>query len=275
MRAMTRNHTNGHGQWLATGMLMLCVAEPSGAVASDGDLRQQVLERLSDEEAVAAKIDVAVNNDEVTLTGLLASVWEKEWAIERTERTDGVASVVSQLTLVVPRPDTDLARAVAEAIVRYPYYTVFDHVSGFVENGVVTLQGDVTPDRRKSKDIRARVSKVIGVQGVVNEVETLSPAINDARIRFALARRLFNHPSLGRYTGYDPGIHIIVRGGYVTLKGTVYDQADRLIADSESRRTFGVIRVHNELKVRGEVEEVTAPPAAEPGVEPRVVAVIE
>ena len=56
MRAMTRNHTNGHGQWLATGMLMLCVAVPSGAVASDGDLRQQVLERLSDEEAGASQV---------------------------------------------------------------------------------------------------------------------------------------------------------------------------------------------------------------------------
>lgn len=271
MRAMTRNHMNAH--WLATGMLMVCVAVPHGAAAApDGDLRQQVLERLSEEEAIAAKIEVSVQDDEVTLTGLLASIGEKEWAIERVERTDGVSAVVSQLTLVVPRPDTDLARAVAEAIVRYPYYTVFDHVSGFVENGVVTLQGDVTPDRRKSKDIRERVSKVIGVQGVVNEVETLSPAINDARLRFTLARRLFNHPSLGRYTGYDPGIHIIVKNGYVTLKGTVYDQADRLIADSESRRAFGVIRVYNELKVRG---EVTEPPTVETAVEPRVVAVIE
>ena len=274
MRAMTRNHMDA--RWLAIGMLMISVAMPSGAAAaSDGDLRQEVQKRLSKEEAVAAKIDVAVNNDEVTLTGMLASLWEKEWAIERAERTDGVSAVVSQLTIVVPRPDADLARSVAGAIVRYPYYTVFDHVSGYVENGVVTLQGQVTPDREKADEIRERVSKVIGVQGVVSEVETLSPGIGDARLRYALARRLFNHPSLGRYTGFDPGIHIIVKTGYVTLKGSVYDQGDQLLADSEARRTFGVIRVYNELKLRGEAKEAPAPPAAEPGAQPRVVAVIE
>ena len=259
MRAIILKHVNGRR--LAIGMLMTLVAAPVGAAsASDADLRREVEQRLSKQEAVAAKIDVAVTNDEVTLSGLLASLWEKEWAIDRVERTDGVAAVVSQLTVVVPRPDADLAVLVADAISRYPYYTVFDHVSGFVENGVVTLQGDVTPSRDKAGGIRERVSKVIGVHEVVNEIEVLSPGIGDARLRYSLARRLFGHPSLGRYTGYDPGIHIIVKTGYVTLKGTVYDQADKLIADSEARRTFGVIRVYNELKTLDEVRKAATPP---------------
>lgn len=254
MRAMTRKQVSG--QWLAIGvMMLLCAAPGSAARASDADLQRLVEQRLSEEEAVAAKIDVAVANDEVTLTGMLASLWEQEWAIERAEGTDGVAAVVSQLTVVVPRPDRDLAIVVADAIVRYPYYTVFDYVSGHVENRVVTLHGEVTPFRDKADDIRERVSKVIGVQAVVNEIEVLSPGIGDERIRYALARRLFNHPSLGRYAGYDPGIHIIVKTGYVTLKGTVFDQADRLIADSEARRTFGVIRVYNELRTVEEVKK--------------------
>ena len=261
MRAITLKHENG--QWLAIGvMMLLCAAPSSAASASDADLRREVEQRLSKEEAVAAKIDVAVVNDEVTLFGTLASLWEKEWAIERAERTDGVASVVSQLTVVIPRPNRDLAAVVADAISRYPYYTVFDHVSGSVQNGVVTLQGDVTSFRDKADDIRERVSKVVGVQEVVNEIHVLSPGIGDERLRYALARRLFNHPSLGRYTGYDPGIHIIVKTGYVTLKGTVYDQADRLIADSGARRTFGVIRVYNELRTVDEVKKAAAAAAS-------------
>ena len=260
MRAMTRTRSE---QWLAMGAMMLLVGAPSrAAAASEADLQRRVEQRLSDEEAVAAKIDVAVANDQVTLSGTLASLWEKEWAIERAERTDGVAAVVSQVTLVVPRPDRDLAIMVADAVQRYPYYTVFDHVSGSVENGVVTLRGDVTPLRDKTGEIRERVSKVVGVQEVVTEIDILSPGIGDERLRYALALRLFNHSSMGRYFGYDPGIHIIVKTGYVTLKGIVYDEADRLIADSEARRTFGVIRVYNELRTVDEVKKAAASAAA-------------
>ena len=46
-----------------------------------------------------------------------------------------------------------------------------------------------------------------------------------------------------------------MKTGYVTLIGTVYDQADKLLADSVSRRTFGVIRVYNELKTRDELKK--------------------
>ncbi len=155
---------------------------------------------------------------------------------------------------------------VADAIGRYPYYTVFDHVTASVQNGVVTLKGDVTATPDKPADIRERVSKVVGVHQIVNDIEILSPGIGDGRLRYALARQLFSHPSLGRYNGYNPGIHIIVKTGYVTLKGTVYDEGDRLIADSVARRTFGVIRVYNELKLRNEVVVPAAAPPTRSGV---------
>ncbi|MEO2195466.1 MAG: BON domain-containing protein [bacterium] len=265
MRSMTFAQLNG--RWLAIAMLTMFVAAPSAAASTaDADLQREVEQRLSKKEAVAAKIDVAVANDVVTLTGVLASLWETEWAVERVEKTDGVVTVVSQLTIVVPRPDADLAALVADAIGRYPYYTVFDHVTASVQNGVVTLKGDVTATPDKPADIRERVSKVVGVHQIVNDIEILSPGIGDGRLRYALARQLFSHPSLGRYNGYNPGIHIIVKTGYVTLKGTVYDEGDRLIADSVARRTFGVIRVYNELKLRNEVVVPAAAPPTRSGV---------
>ena len=48
---------------------------------------------------------------------------------------------------------------------------------------------------------------------------------------------------------------IIVRNGYVTLKGVVFDQGDRILAESIARRTPGVIRVRNELQTRQELLE--------------------
>lgn len=264
MRTMTLERWNGRGL-VAVGLLTLLFAASSGAASvADTDLQREVEQRLSKKEAVAARIDVDVRGDEVSLTGTLATLWEKEWALDRTRGTDGVATVVSYLTVSNPETDLQLAQAVAKAVSRYPYYTVFDHVSGSVANGVVTLIGDVTPTPDKPAGIRERVAKVSGVQGVVNQTEVLSPGIGDARLRYSLARQLFNHPSLSRYTGYDSGIHIIVKTGYVTLKGTVYDQADKLLAESVARRTFGVIRVINELKTTDERRQMAAQPAGAP-----------
>ncbi|HCE02725.1 MAG TPA: hypothetical protein DEQ98_05735 [Acidobacteria bacterium] len=261
MRAMTLERWNGRGT-VAVGMLTLLFAVPGAAAGgTDAELQREVEQRFSKKEAVAARIDVVVRDDEVTLTGELATLWEKEWALDRARNTDGVAAVVNYLTVSTPETDPELAGAVSQAIGRYPYYTVFDHVTGTVENGIVTLTGDVTPYRDKPADIYERVAKVRGVQGIVNQIEVLSPGIGDARLRASLARRLFNHPSLNRYTGFNPGIHVIVKTGYVTLIGTVYDQADKLLADSVSRRTFGVIRVYNELKTRDELKKAAAPSA--------------
>ena len=134
---------------------------------------------------------------------------------------------------------------------------MFDDVSGTVEDSIVTLRGVVTPRPDKPADLYERVSRVPGVKGIVNEIEVLSPEIGDQRIRAALARRLFGHPSFDRYLGLDPGLNIIVRNGYVTLKGVVYTEADRLQADSIARRTFGVIRVKNELRTREGLVEAT------------------
>ena len=62
-------------------------------------------------------------------------LWHKEWAIDRTRNTRGVVSVVSYLTIRNGESEAELARGIAEAIRRYPYYTVFDDVSGTVDFG--------------------------------------------------------------------------------------------------------------------------------------------
>ena len=117
----------------------------------------------------------------------------------------------------------------------------------------MTLRGVVTPRPDKPADLYERVSQVPGVKGIVNEIEVLSPGLADARLRVALGRRLFGHASFDRYLGVAPGLHIIVRNGYVTLKGRVYTEMDSLQAESIARSTFGVIRVTNELRTREEL----------------------
>ena len=242
------------GRWTAAGFLMMFIAATgSASTLTDTDLKREVENRLSKEEVVGFVVGVAVRGDEVTLRGEVPTLWHKEWAIDRTRDTDGVVAVVSYLTIRNGEGDEALARAFAEAVRRYPYYTVFDYVSGTIEDSIVTLRGVVTPYRDKPAELYERVARVPGVKGIVNEIAVMSPGIADARLRVALGRRLFGHSSFDRDHGVVPGVHIIVRNGYVTLKGTVNTQMDSFQAESIARRTFGVIRVTNELRTREEL----------------------
>ena len=47
--------------------------------------------------------------------------------------------MVSEITLPPAESDEDLVEDVSSAVVRYPYYTVFDYLDGRIDNGVVTL----------------------------------------------------------------------------------------------------------------------------------------
>ena len=246
-------------RWTAAGFLMMFIASTASASTPTGDdLKREVENRLSKEEVVGFIVEVAVREDEVTLRGEVPTLWHKEWAIDRTRGTDGVVGVVSYLTIRDGESVEELARAIAEAVRQYPYYTVFDYVSGTIDASIVTLRGVVTPRPDKPADLYERVSRVPGVKGIVNEIEVLSPGIADERLRVALGRRLFGHASFDRYLGVAPGLHIIVRNGYVTLKGKVYTEMDSLQAESIARSTFGVIKVNNELRTRKELVEAAA-----------------
>lgn len=259
MRSTFRRRTGGAG--MTAGMLVLALAPGvSGAGADEGDdaLRQRVERRLADEAAVTGRVAVVVRGEEVTLAGTLATLRDKEWALDRARETDGVRAVVSDLVVASPETDQELGSAVGQAILRYPCYSVFDYVDVTVEDGVVTLRGDVTARPDKPADLYERISRVRGVQAIVDELEVLSPGIGDERLRRRLARELFGHPQFDRYLGPAPRLSIIVRNGYVTLKGVVYDQADRILAESIARRAYGVVRVRNELQTRRELLEAVA-----------------
>ena len=251
---MTRQHATG--RWTTTGFLVLLLTTTGDAAPStDRDLERAVEDRLASEEVVGVNVEVSVREAAVTLDGEVPTLWHMEWAVARAVDTDGVDSVVSHVTIRDSESPTELAQAVPHTIRRYPYYTVFDDVSGSIRQSVVTLRGVVTPRPDKPTDLRERVARVPGVKGVVTDLTVLSPSIGDERIRVALARRLYGHSSLNRYLGYASGIHIIVENGYATLKGTVLTQAEKIQADSIARRTVGVIKGDNQLHTNAEARQ--------------------
>ena len=148
-------------------------------------------------------------------------------------------------------PKGDLADAVRHELAMLPYYSVFDDLQFNVDNGTVTLAGDVTRPSLKS-DAGNVVKHIQGVTNVVNNIKVLPLSPLDNRIRVATYRSVFGYAGLYRYAmGTNPSIRIIVDNGHVTLKGVVANQGDKNIAYIRANGVPGVFSVTNELLVAG------------------------
>jgi len=130
-----------------------------------------------------------------------------------------------------------------------PYLNVFDDLSFRVDNGVVTLFGEVTRPVLKS-DAQNVVKKVEGVTGINNQIEVLPLSPMDNQIRMREYRSIFGYAPLQRYQmGAIPSIHIIVKNGNVTLKGIVSSEADKNMAFMRANGVPGVFSVTNQILV--------------------------
>ncbi len=83
----------------------------------------------------------------VTLAGEAPSLHTRAQAIDIARRTGGVESVVNDVIIPAAESDQAIAEGMVRALRAYPYLTIWDHVDGVVDNGVVTLEGMVTPYR--------------------------------------------------------------------------------------------------------------------------------
>ena len=143
-----------------------------------------------------------------------------------------------------PRSMEDQVR---REILSVPYINVFDNLSYAVDNGVVTLSGQVT--RPIDKDyVEQAVKKVAGITRIDNQIEVLPLSPFDDRIRIATLRALARTSPLGRYfLGTNPAIRIIVKNGNVALDGVVLNSGHRQIAYMAANGVSGVFSVTNNL----------------------------
>ena len=133
-------------------------------------------------------------------------------------------------------------------MVLLPFYGVFDNLAFKVTGYNVMLMGQVTRPTLKT-DAEQVVKKIEGVGKVTNNIEVLPVSPNDDRIRVAVFRALFSNTSLERYAVQAvPPIHIIVKGGHVTLEGVVANEMDKNVANLRARQVPGVFSVTNKLR---------------------------
>jgi hyperosmotically inducible protein len=159
-------------------------------------------------------------------------------------------TAVSSVALMAQTAENpQLQKKVRHELVMLPYFTVFDNMSYRIDNGVVTLIGQVTRPMLKS-DAENVVKRIEGVRGVVNTIEVLPLSPFDDRIRMAAYRAIYGYGPLQRYAmGTQKAIRIIVKNGNISLEGVVDNQMDKTMANIRANGIPGVFSVSNDLQV--------------------------
>jgi len=159
----------------------------------------------------------------------------------------------------IGRPNLAVFKDVSNQVLGYVNFTVFDDISAAVEDGIVTLTGQVTMPYKK-EDIARRVSRVAGVNVVQNKIQVAPVSIFDDELRFRIARAIYGNPAFWHYANMaQPPIHIVVKNGHVTLAGVVNSNVERALARSLATG-FGAFDVSNDLKtddeMKGDLEKI-------------------
>ena len=237
---------------LSVGLMALLAAATSYAQAPSADqTRSQIERRLSKNEALL-NVTVSIQENVVSLSGRVPSLWAKDAAIEEARESSALHGVVTDaLTIESAESDAVLGQDVVDAIRDYEYYTVFDFVHWSLHNGVVTLIGRVTATPDKKGDIGRRVARVRGVRELHNDLEILSPSRGDQALRQAIGYKVVTHRFFERFAATaNPPYHIIVHDSVVSLVGVVQSRIEKIKMESIARETPGVLRVENRLKTR-------------------------
>jgi hyperosmotically inducible protein len=165
-----------------------------------------------------------------------------------TTITAGVGLMgLTLLAATNPTPRT-LEDQVRHEILMVPYIWVFDNLNYQVDNGVVTLSGEVVDPVRKT-DVENVVKSIPGVTAVNDQIEVLPLSPMDNQIRFRTLHTLLRSAPLDKYfQGVQPSIRIIVKNGDVTLDGVVLNNGDRQLAYMAANGVPGVFSVTNNLR---------------------------
>lgn len=241
------------------------------AAVSDDTLRQRVDQALEADPALRESgVEVeSVENGVVVLGGEARSLSVARRALEDVRAVDGVRRVENRIESPEQLSDTETWReegydqaAYARSAARDAWITsatkmrlianegtpAFD-INVDTRDAVVTLFGTVDSQEARSQ-AEAEARKVEGVREVRNELQVVpaseaeSVARTDEQLHDAIERRLEDSPRLG-----EADIDVAVENGVARLTGSVPSGSDRVSALALARKTQGVRKVIDDLRV--------------------------
>lgn len=211
---------------------------------TDKQLQEDVLAELAWESSVnSAHIGVEVNQGVVTLSGHVDTYAEK-WGAERAaKRVQGVRAVAIEMDVKLKssekRTDSDIALSAINAM-QWLSTVPKDTVHTTVENGMITLSGDVVWNYQRDAAVAA-VRNLAGVRGVVNQI-IVKPRVNVTAVKGDIEAALKRHAALDAQQ-----IVVSLDGDTITLSGKVQNWSEKNLAINAAWNSPGVRYVVDKL----------------------------
>jgi hyperosmotically inducible periplasmic protein len=245
---------------LLAGMALpaLASAQTNSRQAQQDQQIQSLVSAQLEKKGVFRDVNAKVDDGIVTIQGTVPLYIDKLNAEKRVRKVKIVDGVRNHVSVGGPAISDKQVQENLAGKLRYDrigYGIVFNNLGVAVDNGVVTLSGNVRdyPDRDSALAI---VSTTAGVKDVVDEIAVAPVSIMDDGLRIRLARAIYGDSSLRRYA-LDPQapIRIVVENGNVELAGVVLNDMDRQLAFTRANSVPGVFSVTNHLAVASQVSE--------------------
>jgi osmotically-inducible protein OsmY len=222
----------------------------TGSGRYDEQIQQDVTKAMQSKDkwkGITSTVDDAI----VTLNGSVKVLMDKLDAGKKVDKLDHVSGVRNHVQVSSDVPDAQLQDQLADKL-RYDrigYGATFNNLNLKIQNGVVTIGGDVH-DYPSRDSALAIVETTPGVKDVIDNINVLPVSPMDDEIRIRVARAIYGHSVLRKYA-IDPQspIRIVVNNGHVTLYGVVDNQLDKQVAETQAKSVPGVFSVDDKLVV--------------------------
>ncbi|MDY7023014.1 MAG: BON domain-containing protein, partial [Cyanobacteriota bacterium] len=218
---------------------------------TDLEITEAVEDEFQRSRGIApATLLVTTNEGIVTLSGSVDNILAKERAERIASMIKGVRAVINEVNVQpITRTDAEILENINIALTNDPATEVWE-IEPFVENGIVSLQGEV--ESWQEKQLASRVAKgVAGVKEIYNEISVnynaeRTPSEIQEDIRSALQWDARVDSRL---------INVEVEGNQAVLSGTVGSAFERSLAITDAY-VFGITSVDAEnLKVEPWADE--------------------
>jgi len=215
---------------------------------TNSELQRDVQDELNWAPYITAgEIGVTAKNGVITLTGDVPSYFEKIEVEDVVSRVAGVKGIAEELNVKLPalneRTDTDIAESALNALA-WNIEVPNDHVKVKIENGWVTLTGEVEWYFQKMA-ARNAVQHLMGVKGVTNSI-----AIKPKVVATATEIKTTIENAFKRTAMLDAAkILVTVHDGKVTLKGNTHSWKEKDEAREYAWAARGVSSVENDIVV--------------------------
>lgn len=218
---------------------------------SDVEIQKDVMSQLKWEPALnASSIGVAVNNGIVTLSGQVDTYYQKMAAEKAAKKISGVRGIAEDIQIGISpyyrKSDTEIAESVLNSL-KWHSAVPEDRLKVKVEDGVVTLEGEVTWDYQRTSAKNA-VANLLGVKNVINNI-FVKPKITVSDVKVKINAAFHRAATID-----SDKISVDVDGTKVILRGKVRSYAEKEDAINAAWCAPGMTSVVSFLEVEPQME---------------------